>query len=177
MIVLMMKMETDIMVMTTPDLETFSYKRSYVKKDIEYIYVPHDVNSSNLTFHKNALDHLDTIFTSGPKNRDEIAEREEKFELPKKNLIAWGSSVIDNMTVSYEQMCAEERGEADRGNEKTVLIAPSWQADNILDSCIEQMLDRLTETGHRISSAPIRSMCAILRRGLTRWRRNMRRAA
>ena len=154
MIVLMMKMETDIMVMTTPDLENFQLKRSYVKKDIEYIYVPHDVNSSNLTFHKNALDHFDTIFTSGPKNRDEIAEREEKFELPKKNLIAWGSSVIDNMTVSYEQMCAEERGEADRGNEKTVLIAPSWQADNILDSCIEQMLDRLTETGHRIIVRP-----------------------
>ncbi len=153
-IVLMMKMETDIMVMTTPDLENFQLKRSYVKKDIEYIYVPHDVNSSNLTFHKNALDHFDTIFTSGPKNRDEIAEREEKFELPKKNLIAWGSSVIDNMTVSYEQMCAEERGEADRGNEKTVLIAPSWQADNILDSCIEQMLDRLTETGHRIIVRP-----------------------
>ena len=72
MIVLMMKMETDLMVMTTPDLENFQLKRSYVKKDIEYIYVPHDVNSSNLTFHKNALDHFDTIFTSGFKNKEEI---------------------------------------------------------------------------------------------------------
>ena len=44
MIVLMMKMETDIMVMTTPDLENFQLKRSYVKKDTEYVYVPHDVN-------------------------------------------------------------------------------------------------------------------------------------
>ena len=79
LIVLMMKLETDIMVMTTPDLENFHLKRSYIKKDIEYIYVPHDVNSSNLTFHKNALDHFDTIFTSGPKNKEELAEREEKF--------------------------------------------------------------------------------------------------
>lgn len=154
MIVLMMKMETDIMVMTTPDLENFQLKRSYVKKDIEYIYVPHDVNSSNLTFHKNALDHFDTIFTSGLKNKAEIAEREEKFALPKKKLIEWGSSVIDNMTVSYEQMLSEESGEKTRSSQKTILIAPSWQADNILDSCIEQMLDRLTETAHHIVVRP-----------------------
>ncbi len=114
MIVLMMKMETDIMVMTTPDLENFQLKRSYLKKDIEYIYVPHDVNSSNLTFHKNALDHFDTVFTSGPKNRAEIAEREEKYGVPKKNLVEWGSSVIDDMTVSYGQMLLEESGEGEQ---------------------------------------------------------------
>ncbi len=152
MIVLMMKMETKIMVMTTPDLENFQLKRSYVQKDIEYIYVPHDVNSANLTFHKNALDHFDTIFTSGPKNKAEIAEREQKFGLPVKNLLEWGSSVIDNMTASYVQMMKEE----DKGSEeqKTVLIAPSWQEDNILDSCIEQMLDELVQTRHHIIVRP-----------------------
>lgn len=150
MIVLMMKMETDIMVMTTPDLENFQLKRSYVKKDIEYIYVPHDVNSSNLTFHKNALDHFDTIFTSGPKNKEELAEREAKFGLPPKNLVEWGSSVIDNMTESYQEMKKEESEES----RKTVLIAPSWQKDNILDSCIEQMLDQLIQTDHKIIVRP-----------------------
>ena len=154
MIVLMMKMQTDIMVMTTPDLENFQLKRSYIQKDIEYIYVPHDVNSSNLTFHKNALDHFDTIFTSGPKNKAEIAEREQKFKLPAKNLIEWGSSVIDNMTVSYEQMLAEKDTEGVSAEEKTVLIAPSWQEDNILDSCIEQMLDKLVKTKHHIIVRP-----------------------
>lgn len=154
MIVLMMKMETEIMVMTTPDLENFQLKRSYVKKDIEYIYVPHDVNSSNLTFHKNALDHFDTIFASGPKNKAEIAEREQKFKLPDKNLVEWGSSVIDNMTTAYEQMVKEEKNAGVSENQKTVLIAPSWQADNILDSCIEQMLDHLVQTRHRIIVRP-----------------------
>ena len=154
MIVLMMKMQTDIMVMTTPDLENFQLKRSYIQKDIEYIYVPHDVNSSNLTFHKNALDHFDTIFTSGPKNKAEIAEREQKFKLPAKNLIEWGSSVIDNMTVSYEQMLKGEDTESAPTEGKTVLIAPSWQEDNILDSCIEKMLDKLVQTKHRIIVRP-----------------------
>lgn len=153
MIVLMMKMETDIMVMTTPDLENFQLKRSYVRKDTEYIYVQHDVNSSNLTFHKNALDHFDTIFTSGPKNKAEIAEREQKYALPRKNLVEWGSSVIDNMTVAYEKM-AEEESAGKKADKKTVLIAPSWQEDNILDSCIEAMLDRLVKTPYRIIVRP-----------------------
>lgn len=159
MIVLMMKLETDIMVMTTPDLENYQLKRSYVKKDIEYIYVPHDVNSSNLTFHKNALDHFDTIFTSGIKNKTEIAEREQKFHLPGKNLVEWGSSVIDNMTVSYEEMMQKEtletgREEAKTVFQKTVLIAPSWQEDNILDSCIGDMLDQLAATPYHIIVRP-----------------------
>lgn len=154
MIVLMMKMETEIMVMTTPDLENYQLKRSYVKKDIEYIYIPHDVNSSNLTFHKNALDHFDTIFTSGFKNKAEIAEREQKYNLPGKNLVEWGSSVIDNMTIAYEQMVREERDKGVSESRKTVLIAPSWQEDNILDSCIEPMLDRLAQTRHHIIVRP-----------------------
>lgn len=155
MIVLMMKMETKIMVMTTPDLENFQLKRSYVQKDIEYIYVPHDVNSANLSFHKNALDHFDTIFTSGPKNKAEIAERERKYELHAKNLVEWGSSVIDNMTVSYERMIQEAQDRRQDGDgKKTVLIAPSWQDANILDSCIEPMLDALVQTEHHIVVRP-----------------------
>lgn len=151
LIVLMMKLETEIMVMTTPDLENFQLKRSYVQKDIEYVYLPHDVNSSNLSFHKNALDHFDTIFTSGPKNKEELAEREEKYGLPKKNLIEWGSGVIDNMIKGYEAL-SDQSKEDDGG--KTILIAPSWQKDNILDLCIEPMLEKLAETDCHIIVRP-----------------------
>lgn len=149
LIVLMMKLEAEIVVMTTPDLENYHLKRSYIKKDAEYIYVPHDVNSSNLTFHKDALDHFDTIFTSGPKNKAELAEREVVFALPKKNLIEWGSGVIDDMIKSYEEMEKESQKQT-----KTVLIAPSWQKDNIMDSCIEQLLDELVQTDYKIIVRP-----------------------
>lgn len=153
LIVLMMKLETDIMVMTTPDLENFHLKRSYVQKDIEYVYLPHDVNSANMAFHKNALDHFDTIFVSGPKNKAEIAEREQKFHVPAKNLLEWGSSVIDNMTKSYNQML-KNRCEDEQKNYKTIMIAPSWQKDNILDLCIEKMLDQFVQTPYRIVVRP-----------------------
>lgn len=150
MIILMMKLETNIMIMTTPDLDNYQLKRSYVKKDIEYIYVPHDVNSVNLTFHQEALDCFDTIFTSGPKNKQEIAEREQKYQVPKKTLVEWGSSVIDDMTASYEQMTANEK----HSEYKTILIAPSWQKDNIMDSCIEEIINGLKDTDYHIIVRP-----------------------
>ncbi len=144
-IVLMMKIESDIMVMTTPDLQNYQLKRSYVDKNIEYVYVPHDVNSSNLTFRKNALDHFDTIFTSGPLNMAEIKEREDKTDIKKKNLVEWGSSVIDNMKSSYEKIIEEdsENTSTDKGKKSVILVAPSWQNDNIMDSCIESILDSI----------------------------------
>ncbi len=148
LIVLMMKLETNLCIMTTPDLENFQLKRSYVKKDIEYIYVPHDVNSSNLTFHKNALDHFDTIFASGIRNKEEIKEREEKFSLPAKRIVEWGSGVIDNMAEAYERM------EKAAGQKKTILIAPSWQKENILDSCIELLLDGLKDLEYQVIVRP-----------------------
>lgn len=146
MIILMMKLECDIMVMTTPDLENFQLKRSYVNKDIEYIYVPHDTNSANMSFRKEALDHFDTIFTSGFKNKSEIAEREEKYALSQKNLIEWGSSVIDNMIKAY--------GTMDKPDERTVLIAPSWQKDNILDLCINELLDAIKDGSYKLIVRP-----------------------
>jgi len=42
----------------------------------------------------------------------------------------------------------------EESEEKTVLIAPSWQKDNILDSCIEQILDNLKGRGYRVIVRP-----------------------
>lgn len=148
LIVLMMKLEADVVVMTTPDLENFHIKRSLVRKDNEYIYVPHDVNSPNLTFRKEALDHFDTIFSSGYLCTKEIRKREELYKLPEKKIVEWGSSVIDNMIAAYAAM---DQGEK---SVKEILIAPSWQKGNILASCIEEILQRLQGQGYRIIVRP-----------------------
>lgn len=148
LIVLMMKMEADLVVMTTPDLESFHIKRSLVRKDNEYIYVPHDVNSPNLTFRKEALDHFDTIFSSGYLCTKEIRRREELYNLPEKKIIEWGSGVIDNMIKSYDTMGKREK------TAREILIAPSWQKDNILSSCIEEILGQLQGHGYKLIVRP-----------------------
>ena len=50
LITLMMRMDADIVAMTTPDLDNYYIKRSLVRKDVEYIYVPHDMMSVHMGF-------------------------------------------------------------------------------------------------------------------------------
>ena len=148
LITLMMKMDADIVVMTMSDLNNFHYKRSYVKKDIEYIYVFHYPLSTHMVLAKGALDHYDTIFCIGEFQFEEIRETERLYNLPEKNLIAVGYGQLEKL---YESYCKMEH--IDRKIKK-VLIAPSWQPDNILDSCIDELLAALLGKGFKIVVRP-----------------------
>jgi len=147
-ITLMMKMDADIVVMTTPDLQNYYIKRSYVRKDVEYIYVFHGLASTNMVVRKGAYDHFDTVLCVGQHQIDELRETEEMYNLPAKNLVPCGYGLLDDLIASYEKM-------GDVINDpKVILIAPSWQPDNILDSCIDNMLDSLFKTNYCIIVRP-----------------------
>ena len=148
LITLMMKMDADIVVMTCPDLENYHLKRSYVRKDIEYVYMFHYPLSTHMVLHTGALDHYDTIFCVGEFQFDEIRAAEEVYKLPAKNLIAAGYGQLEQLHESYQAM-----EKTQRKNPK-ILIAPSWQPDNILDSCIDQMLDELLGKGYEVVVRP-----------------------
>lgn len=148
MISFMMKMDADVVVMTTPDLEKYHIKRSLIRKDVEYIYLPHGVNSPNTSLRTGALDYYDTIFAQGPRAEKEIRAIEKLHNVKEKTIIPWGSSVLDNMIEAH-------KGDVNHMNErKTVLIAPSWQEDNLVDLCIEPMLDELLKTEYKIILRP-----------------------
>ena len=139
MIPLMMKAEADIIVMTTPDLDKYYIKRSIMKKDIEYVYIPHDMMSIHMGFREGALDAFDTIFCVGPHAIREIRATEEVYKLPAKKLVEFGYPLADKLI---------EAGKAERaahvaGPRKEILIAPSWQEDNLLDSCIDSLIESL----------------------------------
>lgn len=148
LIVLMMKMEADIVCMTMPDLQKYHIKRSMVKNDIEYVYMDHGVGSLNLMLRKHALDHFDTIFTANELVYQEMRKQEEKYGLKERTLVKWGSGVIDNMISAYEK---EEKNDNDK---KTILIAPSWQENNILDSCIDSVLKNVLGLGYHVILRP-----------------------
>lgn len=139
LITLMMKMDADVVVMTTPDLETYHIKRSYVRKDIEYIFVMHDMGSFNLTNRTGAVDHFDTVMCTGKHQKEEVEKIEEAYNLPKKVTVEAGYPLLDDMIADYEQGKLTKSD----GMEKRpqVLIGPSWQVDSIMDSCIEDILD------------------------------------
>ena len=148
LITLMMKMDADVVVMTMPDLENYHIKRSYVRKDIEYIYQIHGVGSVNSALRKGALDHYDTVFCVGEHLKREIRQMEALDGLPEKKLVETGYPLLDEMCAAYEAAPHPEKAQ------KQILIAPSWQKDNIIDTCLEKLLDELRQTGCRVIVRP-----------------------
>lgn len=147
---LMMLVETDIFVMTTPDLDKYYLKRSYIKKDTEYIFVPHDAMSPHLGFNDGALDAFDTVFCAGQHVVDVVRRLVEIKNLPEKNLVEFGFPLLDNLVEAGRK----ENENKKTGKVKEILIAPSWQEDNILDSCIDRIIDGLYGKEYKISVRP-----------------------
>lgn len=148
LITLMMKMDADMVVMTMPDLDNFHIKRSYVRDDVEYVFVQHGMGSNNMGMRKGCMDHFNTIFCAGPHQVSEVRETEIVYDLPPKNLVKVGYPLIDEIRKNYESMPHTEN------IPKKILIAPSWQKDNIIDSCLEDLLDALKNQEYEIIVRP-----------------------
>lgn len=137
LITLMMRMDADIVAMTTPDLDNYYIKRSLVRKDVEYIYVPHDMMSVHMGFRKAALDHFDTIFCTGEHVAREVRKTEEVYSLPEKTLVKFGYPLEEKLEKAYEDMDKTTHAK------REILIGPSWQEDNLLDSCVDTLIEQL----------------------------------
>ncbi|HRR76672.1 MAG TPA: membrane protein insertase YidC, partial [Ruminococcus sp.] len=148
LIPLFMKLDCDMCVTTVPDLEKYHLKRSRVRKDVEYVYTFHGMGSTALTLRKGALDWYDTIFAVGVDSVSELRDSEELYKTPKKRLVETGYPIIDSMLEKYE---SEEHPE---NKIPKILIAPSWQPDNIIDSCIDELLEELSKTDYEIIVRP-----------------------
>ncbi len=148
LITLMMKMDADVVVMTMPDLENFHIKRSYVRDDIEYIYVQHDINNHAMLMRRGCTDHFDTVFLAGRHQKAEEEEFTRVYGLKPRTLVEVGYPLIDSMRAAYRAAEHRER------EKKRILIAPSWQKDNIIDSCLEEILDLLAEGDHEVVVRP-----------------------
>ena len=148
LIPLFMRLDCAICIMTMPDLQKYHIKRSKVRNDIEYIYVTHGVGSNALTLRKGALDYYDTVFCVGIDTVIEIRQMEELYHTAKKTLVETGYVLLDQMIEDYQKRVHVEN------ERKKILIAPSWQPDNIIDLCIEEILTQLKETNYEIIVRP-----------------------
>lgn len=147
-VTLMMKLEADMVLMTTPEFNKLYLKRSFMKKDIEYVYVPHDTMSVHMGFTEGALDEFDTVFCVGPHTEREIRATEKYYGLKEKNLVCFGYPLSDELFQKANDIPICE------SVKKRILIAPSWQEDNLLDSCIDVLLDSLMCDEYSITVRP-----------------------
>ena len=148
LITLMMRMDADIVAMTTPDLDNYYIKRSLVRKDVEYIYVPHDMMSVHMGFRKAALDHFDTIFCTGEHVAREVRKTEQVYSLPEKTLVKFGYPLEEKLEKAYEDMDKTPH------TKREILIGPSWQEDNLLDSCVDTLIEQLMCDENHITVRP-----------------------
>ncbi|NLP47661.1 MAG: membrane protein insertase YidC [Clostridiales bacterium] len=144
----MMKMDADMVIMTMPDLDRYHIKRSIVKKDVEYVYLDHAMTSFHLMLREHALDAFDTIFVNGPNHIEEVRQTEDVYGLKEKRLIKTGYSLLDELLESVKNLPEIKR------DKKHVLIAPSWQKDNLLEFCLEELLEQMLHKGYKLILRP-----------------------
>lgn len=150
-ITLMMKMDADVVVTTLGDLDNFYIKRSYVRSDIEYVYMFHHMTSMDMTSTVGEYDHYDTLLCTGPHQISEMRRIEQLRGLPAKRLVECGYDLLDRELADYERNAEQINAGKDR---PLILLAPSWQEDNLLDSCVDELLDGLLGKGYRIVVRP-----------------------
>lgn len=148
LIPLFMKLECDMCVMTMPDLEKYHIKRSRVRKDVEYVFACHGIGSVNLTYRKGALDWFDTIFCPCTDQFEEIRAAEKLFNTHEKLIVETGYPLIDSMIKDYENIGHTEN------DPPVIMIAPSWQAENIIGLCGEQLIDELSKSNYKVILRP-----------------------
>lgn len=137
LITLMMKMDADVVCMTMPDLDNYHIKRSYIRDDIEYIFVQHGMGSNNMGMRRGCTDNFDTVFLAGIHQRMEEEAIGNLYGLKERTLVDVGYPLIDELRAQYKREVHQ------KNDRKKILIAPSWQKDNIVDSCLEEILDEL----------------------------------
>jgi len=139
--------DTDLMVMTMPDIETYQVKRS--KYPVHYVYVQHSIVSLHMIYRKSAFDHFDTVFCAGPHQVKEIRAIEEKYRLPAKRVIEHGygrlDAIIENRKISKAQP---------PNNPKKILIAPSWGEHSLVETIGNQVVSHLLENKFHVILRP-----------------------
>lgn len=150
----LMKLSCKVMLMTMPDLETFHYKRSLVDKNIEYIYAHHGQNSFHSSMSKTALDNYDTIFCYSKNHNEEIRAAERVYGLKEKKLVNVGYGLLDTLTEKYEAMTVADKAHKTEPVKPQILIAPSWQKDNLLDFCLNPLMEELFTLDAKIIIRP-----------------------
>lgn len=137
------RLQADMMVLTMPDLDNFLFKRS--KNIGTYIYVFHAAVSTHQQYRQNAFFNYDAVFCTGPYQEKEIRKAEQLYNQQPKELIPFGYPLFDDL-----QQKTRQHYDSGTGNEKTVLIAPSWFEDCIFETCLEELIAGLVKLPYKI---------------------------
>lgn len=141
---------------TTPSLDVYQWKRS---KDVDYyIHLPHA--ASDITMYRMfGIDYYDAILLSGQYQVNQVRQLEKLRNLPSKDIALVGIPYMDRMLERLEYDLASSSTQSstestDTNPRRTVLLAPSWGANSILQRYGTRILHALVDTGYHIIVRP-----------------------
>ena len=134
-----------IVLSTTPGLEVYQWKRA--PKVQWYVHIPHAASEICL-YRMFGIDYYDAVLLSGQYQADDIRALEELRHLPAKELEFIGIPYMDEMAK------AAAKTPEKAGDEKTVLLAPSWGSSAILAVYGKKIIDVLLNTGYHVIVRP-----------------------
>ena len=146
--ILFKTLEAGVMIMTMPDLGSYYIQRS--SYPVHYIYVYHSMVSTHMIYRKGAFDHYDTIFCVGPHHIDEIQKMENIYGLPAKTLFKHGYGKLDSV-IQNQRKIKKPSGKDAR---KTILVAPSWGPNCLLETCGEKLIEILLSADYYVIVRP-----------------------
>ena len=135
--------KTKTMIMTMADLNQYHVKRS--TNSVNHIYMFHAINSTHLQYNLGAFDRYDTIFCVGPHHVKEIRKTEDIYNQPSKELVEVGYSWLEEIELKNSQI---------KSKNNKILIAPSWSDGNILETCIDTILDKILPLNYDVVVRP-----------------------
>ena len=135
---IMIYLDSKAFLMTMPDLGNYHIKRSI--NDTHYIYVFHAAGSAHLQYSRDAFNNYDAIFCVGAHHIEEIRKHEKLYGLKEKILVECGYHRLEKI---YTDHINYIKNAGTKNERKTVLIAPTWGRDNIMDSCLSNIIDEI----------------------------------
>lgn len=129
-------LQATMVVMTTPQLDIMTLKRSKGVKHYSHIlHSPTDIHS----YRKFAFDYFDSVLCSGPYQIKSIKAMEEVRKSNPKKLYKTGLTY-------YDVMLRNKKKELANNSKPVVLVAPTWQPYCILNRFGLELIEKLLES-------------------------------
>ena len=142
--------ETDVMVMTMPDINKYQVKCS--KHKVHYVYVQHSLVSKHMVYRTGAFDFYDTIFCAGPHHVKEMRALEKLRGLKAKNLFEHGYARLDAIR---NEASKRSKNQDLKNSTIHVLVAPSWGENSTIESGLGlRIVTELLDRGYKVTLRP-----------------------
>lgn len=143
-----------VLVMTMPDLGAYHIKRSL--RPVHYVYIFHSLISTHMGYRPGAFDQYDSVLCAGPHQVAELRLMDGARGRAVRQLVPAGYWRLERLYAAYRGgPSSEDRQQAGgTGGEHTVLIAPSWGEQNLIERHGEPLVAGLLAAGFRVIVRP-----------------------